>query len=184
MNTNIENELIKASVLSNTNIPNQVFIKKFDQFLFFDASLRATNGLPTAIKKIIQHASAEPICAAIYTSISHKFLAFLDDKSDWEKLWTELDKKLFDLLVFESFAIFSRNEDWAVFQYYPVDVGVIGFNKSKLPLNFEHDVVDFFSCADIHEWCRPFGAYEDVKRVEYYGKIFLDMLIKNYGKNE
>ncbi|MES2822750.1 MAG: hypothetical protein V4732_04040 [Pseudomonadota bacterium] len=182
MNTSIYNDLAKAVVVSNTNLPNQVFNKKFDQYLFFDSSLRATGGISVALKNILNQVGASQARAAIFTSITNDFLMCLNEKDEWEESWKALDKKLFDSLVAESFTVISLGEDWAAFQYYPVDIGIIGFGKSKLPFLLENEAVDFFSCTDILAWYAS-GTDEDAQKVKYYGKEFLDMLLKNYKSN-
>lgn len=180
MNANIYNNLIKTTVKSDVNLPNQVFKRDFDSYLFFDASLRSTAGLPTAIKKVIERIRNFPVEAAIFTSIKHDFLTCIDEGYDWETVWKELDNKLYESLIFESFVVVGLKEDWAVFQHYPTDIGIIGLNKNEIPLSLESDDIDFFSCVDIISWLSNDND-QHIEKTNYYGKEFLKILLKNYA---
>lgn len=180
MKGNPADDLVKSIIKAGKNLPDQVFKRDFNQYLFFDASLRATEGIPTAIKNIVAQVVESPMCANVFTSITNDFLIFLDEEDCWEQAWKALDNKLLDSLMFESFAVLNPKGDWAVFQYYPVDIGVVGLGKSNSSLVLENNAVDFFSCGEISRWLES-SAYEDVNKVEYYGREFLKNLLKSYS---
>jgi hypothetical protein len=180
MNLNLVQKISEAIFIQDTNLPFPVFKKKFDTYIFFDESLRGTHGVATGIKNLIECSTGNILNAVMLTSIDNKFLTCLDSTCDWEIVFKEIHRQQFDKSEMDSFAIASTNEDWALFQKWPVDVGIIGLTRQN---NISHALkskhVDFFLWEDIRDWINP-KINHDVDYNERYGNYFLMQLLENY----
>jgi hypothetical protein len=180
MNQDIAKKISETIFIANANLPLQVFKKKFDYYIFFDESLRGTPGVPTDIKNLIERSSSVSLDALMLSSIDHEFLVHLDSSCDWEKIFKEIHSQRFDRSEMDSFAIVSTNEDWAVFQKWPVDIGVIGLTrKNDVSHFFRGEHTDFFSAEDVCDWIDP-KINQETNYVQRYGHYFLAQLWSNY----
>lgn len=81
---------------------------------------------------------------------------------------------------YEGIIIVSTNNEWCVYQRYPIDMGVFAFNYNILNKNTSCVIGDFLTQDRVKELLCS-NKKDDLEIVKYYGRVFFQKLLMNYS---
>lgn len=171
--------LLEHTVKLGVNLPQDVFLKRFENYLFFDNDICTSECLIGALNYLIFNSPFEVASAYVYSSSDYNYLGSLNADDNWVSKIFLLSKSMNDDGDYGGLIILDASNDWCLFQRTPVDDGVLGINDDSL-LKSEIVNDNFFNYENINEWLSQ-NTLQDIELVKGSGKDYLESLILNYS---
>ncbi|WP_162588586.1 hypothetical protein [Variovorax sp. RA8] len=167
-------------IVQAAKLPEQILVKRFKKYLFFDADISSSKPMISAIREVAVACFGEELEVEVFASSSRSLLARLDPSADWPVEISGLGKALRDGGDVDGMAFLDAKQRWIVYQSRPVDVGVFAIDSPQALDSIKAVRDSFFSKEDISSWLLRRTA-RDVELVESFGAEFLTILLSNYS---
>lgn len=171
---------IESWIVAGVDIPQYVFSRRFESYLFFDADMGSSDALITAVQLVARVCVDSGSGATVFSSSDRQMLGGLDLADDWPAEVGKIRRAMYESGDCGGMIIVAQTGKWAIYQNRPVDVGVFAFdgNQSRSVQEAVEDC--FFDCKDITHWLSG-RSQRDIELTYSLGSDFLAALIKNYA---
>jgi hypothetical protein len=176
--------LLNSLLLSDRWLPQQVFKKKFNQYLFFDADMRSVDELISAMKDIVIRRISRSHKVAVFSCVNRAFLTWITIEDDWVSKIDGVHKLLKELDDYGGIILVDASMKYIALQPSPVSMGVFAFSsESEEGENWrgisENVTGGFFDIEDVRSWLIG-ESQRDLSLVESMGRSYLETLVENY----
>lgn len=167
-------------VLEDVELPEIIFNRPFDSYLFFDADLSSSDALISALREIVVVCFDMDVEAEVISSATRSFIVHLGKDALWQRDICRIGKTSRDRGEVGGLTLLDSRKRWVAYQSRPVDVGVFAFDcRQKLgAMQVAKD--SFFDCVDVSRWLLQSTA-SDADLVKSMGEVFLRTLVKSYS---
>lgn len=162
-------------------LPSDIFVQKFNQYLFFDNDICTSDYLINATQFIIRECFSPDSVASVFAYSDLHYLGELGTSDDWVAKITALSALMNDSGDYCGLIIIDKKQQWALVQPTPVEDGVLAINSDK-QVNNMSGIVDenFIDCNTIREWLLE-REERDKELVRKLGRDYLLEILKNYN---
>lgn len=128
-------EAIFNTVSPMKNLPEYVFLRRYDEFYFFDTDISADEEFIQEIERgwKLMPPSERPDVFLSYSSKNEAAIR-IDASQDWIAVIGSFKRKLIEGKLYGGIILMPENGGWAVFQKTPVDLGVLAVNSNEFGL--------------------------------------------------
>lgn len=185
---NIENDektaQLKKVVRFGVNLPAHVFYAKFMRYYFFDNDIGSSEHLINATKTIICQTLQFSGAANVFSSTDFRYWGDLSATDNWVVRINNLRLTMENDGDFGGMIILDERKQWAIFQWYPVDIGVLGINSRRELDNISNIIHDcFFDCTILSQWFKKSKRHEGFLESLGLDSTFVMQLIENYSQD-
>lgn len=164
----------------NKRFPDFVFVKKFQNYLFFDADICSSSELVDLLKEILEKNIVNKSSFSVSSYDGKKILGTISFYEDWNSRIKEIVDDLRSDKDHNGIILCDRNASWALVQSTPVEVGVLAFGEIGKVMKRSSNVADgFFVCHDILDWLK-LKDYKSQSMANNFGIEFLKSILINY----
>lgn len=177
-------ELINSVVKSGVNLPSHVFHTNFMQYYFFDNDMGSSEYLINTTKTIISRALQFNGKANVFSSTGFRYWGVLSATDDWIVKIHDLRVNMEDNGDFGGMIIVDERKQWAIFQWYPIDIGVLAINSTS-GLDTISDIIHevFFDCTILGQWLEETRRHDGYLESFGLDSAFVMQLIENYNQD-
>ncbi|KIS43356.1 hypothetical protein [Kosakonia radicincitans] len=173
--------LIKKIVISDANLPEQVFHEKFIKYFSFDNDICTSEDLINSTWAIINQSFGCDSVADVFSSTDFAYLGELYADDNWVSKLKDITTGLNNAGDYGALTIIEKNKRWALFQKTPVDKGVLGINSNESLEPIKNIIYDnFVDCDVLSKWLEQ-KTSQDIESVRSIGKEYLMRLVVNYS---
>lgn len=131
-------EAIFNTVSSLKNLPEYVFLRRYDEFYFFDTDISTDEEFIQKIERAwkLMPPSDRPDIFLSYSSKNEAAIK-MDASQDWTTAIGFFKRKLIEDKLYGGIILMPENGGWAAFQKTPVDLGVLAVNSNEFWLKGE-----------------------------------------------
>ncbi|MDU5425773.1 hypothetical protein ACRUMN_05735 [Kluyvera cryocrescens] len=173
---------LKSVVRSGINLPSHVFHTKFMRYYFFDNDIGSSEYLINASKIIISQALHFKGAANVYSSTDFRYWGDLSTIDNWAVKINELRLAMENDGDYGGFIILDERKQWVIFQWHPVDIGILGINTSRGLDNISNIIYEcFFDCTILNQWFERSQQHEGYLESLGLDSAFVMQLIENYS---
>jgi hypothetical protein len=167
-------------IIEGKQLPDYVFSKRFEHYLFFDIDITSSGELIFALKEVAINSSNPLLPAAIFSSASREFLGMAMPDEDWSKKIGGIAHLMETHGDYSSLAIVDSSLRWVAYQVNPVSMGIFAFDGSFRWLDISQDAKDCFADKIRIKNLLISESPRDVTLVNMLGRDYLFNLINNY----
>ncbi|BDU19989.1 hypothetical protein [Dyella sp. GSA-30] len=183
-NVNHASSLLSSMLLTDRRLPDYLFKKKFDQYLFFDVDITSVDELIKAIKDVVINRITSMPDMAVFSFTEKAFVTWMGRDEDWVLKINEVYKLLRDKKDYNGLVLADASMKCIVHQPDPVSMGVFAFSRENGRDESWRNISDnvngcFFDLTDVRGWLAG-GSERDSSLIESMGREYLEALIENY----
>jgi len=162
------------------NLPEYVFLREYDEFLFFDIDISTNQEFIQEMERAWKLTLATNR-ASVFLSYSSKSEAATEmaGSQDWVTAVDSFRGRLYKNKLHGGIIVMPRDGGWVIFQKNPVDVGVFAINTNELKLRQFMQAVDKSWFIDSTQICRSLTDSES-ELTAALGRGWLEELAINY----
>lgn len=172
---------VREVVRVGATLPSDIFVKKFNQYLFFDNDICTSDDLINATQFIICECFSPDSVASVFAYSDLHYLGRLGTSDDWVAKIPALSALMYDSGDYGGLIIIDNKQQWALVQSTPVEDGVLAINSdkqvSKMPNILDENFID---CNAIRKWLLE-REERDKNLVKKLGRDYLMEVLKNYN---
>jgi hypothetical protein len=167
-------------IVREAELPQQVLIRRFRKYLFFDADITSSKPMISAVREVATACFGGKLEVDVFARSSRSLLGRLSGNAQWPAYVSSLGKGLRDGGDVDGMILVDTKKRWIIYQSRPVDVGVFAIDSHRVLYDMKVVRESFFSREDISRWLlRP--TARDIELVESFGAGFLEILLNNYS---
>jgi hypothetical protein len=160
-------------------LPDKVFNREFEKYIFFDADISSSEEMISAVRDVVIWCFDSDIDFQVFSSSSRDFLGHIQNSVDWLTEISRIGKAIRESGDVGGLTLVDSKKRWVAYQSRPVDIGVFAIDCPTNLSRMQGIKDSFFDCVDISIWIRQ-ETPRDADLATSFGEEFLVELLKNY----